>query len=173
MLILEKIMNESIWIANMNGYRMTGTYAELKGYKEDPECRDFDLCAEQPEHLKDFYNKYFEYDGFITVQDFYNQHYKPQRRVWTEDEIRILVQTNDKVLYGALRKLYACQTDDEKSDGTASHRNGSGFNGIDAGILTSFVKFLDRAGFLTVRQKEIARKKMIKYTRQLTMLANV
>ena len=83
------------------------------------------------------------------------------RRVWTEEEIRVLVQTNDKVLYGALRKLYACQTDDEK------------FNGIDAGILTSFCEFLDRAGFLTVRQKEIARKKMIKYTRQLTMLANV
>ena len=96
-----------------------------------------------------------------------------ERRVWTEEEIMVLVQTNDKVLYGALRKLYACQTDDEKSAGIASHRNGAGFNGIDAGILTSFVEFLDRAGFLTVRQKEIARKKMIKYTRQLTMLANV
>ena len=31
-------------------------------------------------------------------------------RIWTEDEIRELVQTNDVVLYRALRKLYECQT---------------------------------------------------------------
>ncbi len=174
MLTLEQIMNESIWIAKMQGYRMSGTYAEMKSYAESEDCRDFDLCAEQPEHLKDFYDKYFAHDGFITVQDFYNQHYnKPSRRVWTEEEIKILVQTNDKVLYGALRKLYECQTADEKADRTANHRNGAGFNGIDAGIMTSFCEFLNRTGFLTVKQKEIARRKMVKYTRQLTMLANI
>ncbi len=94
-------------------------------------------------------------------------------RVWTEEEIKVLVQTNDKVLYGALRKLYECQTADEKADRTASHRNGAGFNGIDAGIMTSFCEFLNRAGFLTEKQKKIARRKMVKYTRQLTLLANI
>lgn len=175
MLTLEQIMNESIWVAKMNGYRMSGTYAEMKPYADSEDCRDFDLCAEQPEHLKDFFDRYFAHHGFITVQDFYNQHYnKPerQRRVWTQEEIKNLVQTNDKVLYGALRQLYACQTADEIAEGTANHRNGAGFNGIDAGIMTSFCEFLNRTGFLTVKQKAIARKKLVKYTRQLTILAN-
>ena len=95
------------------------------------------------------------------------------KRVWTQDEIKNLVQTNDKVLYGALRKLYECQTADEVEDRTATHRNGAGFNSIDAGILTSFCEFLNRAGFLTPKQKVIARKKLVKYTRQITILANL
>ena len=93
-------------------------------------------------------------------------------RTWTSEEIKNLVQTNDKVLYGALRKLYECQTDDEKAEGSANHNNGAGFNGVDAPILTSFAEFLNRTGFLTPKQKVIARKKLGKYTRQLTMLAN-
>ena len=36
-------------------------------------------------------------------------------RTWTESEIKELVQTNDKVLYGALKQLYACQTADEQA----------------------------------------------------------
>ena len=93
-------------------------------------------------------------------------------RIWTQEEIRDLVQTNDKVLYGALRNLYACQTADEQADGSTNHRNGAGFNGVDAGILSSFCEFLNRTGFLTPKQKIIARKKLVKYTKQLTNLAN-
>lgn len=94
-------------------------------------------------------------------------------KVWTEEEIKNLLMTNDKVLYGALRKLYDCQTEDEQIGHTTSHRNGAGFNGVDAGIMCSFKEFLDRCGFLTNKQKTICRKKIIKYTRQLTMLANM
>ena len=36
-------------------------------------------------------------------------------RTWTAEEIKTLVQTNDKVLYGALKQLYNCQTADEKA----------------------------------------------------------
>lgn len=93
-------------------------------------------------------------------------------RVWTEDEIKNLIQTNDKVLYGALRKIYAEQTTDEQAEGQTNHRNGVGFNGVDAPILSSFAEFLKKTGFLTPKQKVIARKKLIKYTKQLTKLAN-
>lgn len=93
-------------------------------------------------------------------------------RTWTEEEIRILIQTNDKVLYGALRKLYACQTADEKATGETNVQNGAGFNGVDAPILSSFAQFLEQTGFLTPRQKELCRKKLKKYNRQLTRLAN-
>lgn len=94
-------------------------------------------------------------------------------RTWTEEEIRNLVQVNDKVLYGALRKLYACQTAEEQSSGMTKEYNGKGFNGVDAPILSSFCEFLNKTGFLTPKQKVLARRKLVKYTKQLTVLANM
>lgn len=93
-------------------------------------------------------------------------------RVWTEEEIKVLVQTNDAVLYGALKKLYACQTADEQDSGETREHNGVGFNGIDASFLSSTAEFLKRTGFLTEKQKVIVRKKLVKYNKQLTRLAN-
>ena len=94
------------------------------------------------------------------------------KRVWTEDEIKNLVQTHDKVLYGALKKLYEKQTEDEKRDKETKENNGVGFNGPDSRFLSSVCEFLIGTGFLTDKQKVIARKKLVKYTRQLTRLAN-
>lgn len=93
-------------------------------------------------------------------------------RTWTEEEIKNLIQTNDKVLYGALRKLYAQQTADEQKDGETKEHNNVGFNGVDAPIMSSFAEFLNKTGFLTEKQKVIARKKLVKYNKQLTKLAN-
>lgn len=93
-------------------------------------------------------------------------------RTWTPDEIKNLIQTNDKVLYGALRRLYDEQTQDEKDCMETTHRNGVGYNGLDAPIMSSLTEFLLRNGFLTDKQKVLARKKLIKYNNQLTRLAN-
>ena len=93
-------------------------------------------------------------------------------RVWTEEEVKNLIQTNDKVLYGALKKLYACQTADERAVGQTEENNGVGFNGVDAPILSSMAEFLNNRGYLTDKQKVIVRKKLVKYNRQLTKLAN-
>lgn len=95
-----------------------------------------------------------------------------EKRIWTEEEIKNLIQTNDKVLYAAFKKLYACQTDDEQNVGETHHVNGVGFNGVDAPILSSMAEFLIKTGFLTPKQKVIVRKKLVKYNKQLTKLAN-
>lgn len=78
MLTLDTILKDTIWIVKMVGYRDKGTYEEVGWMQRLDECRDFDICSEQPEHLKEFYdefNKYSDEHGFITVQDFYNQFY--------------------------------------------------------------------------------------------------
>lgn len=93
-------------------------------------------------------------------------------RTWTEEEIKKLIQENDKVLYGALKKLYNEQTADEQVEGNTKVQNGVGFNSVDAPILSSMAEFLNKTGFLTSKQKALARKKLIKYNRQLTKLAN-
>lgn len=115
--------------------------------------------------LADWLNGYFE----IEIED---EEEKSAKRVWTEDEIKVLIQTNDEVLYNALKKLYACQTEDEKQTETTREHNGVGFNAYDAKFLTSVSEFLLKTGFLTSRQKMYVRKKLVKYNKQLTKLAN-
>ena len=93
-------------------------------------------------------------------------------REWTVDEIKKFMDTNDHVLYEAIKRVYAQQTDDEqKSESTREH-NGVGFNAIDAPFLSSLAKSLQRYGRLTDRQKAAGRKAMKKYAGQVTMLAN-
>ena len=93
-------------------------------------------------------------------------------RIWTEAEIKSLIQTNDEVLYRALRKLYAEQTADEQYSGETRERNGRGFNGVDSRFLSSVSEFLLKRGFLTTKQKTVARRMLVKYNKQLTRLAN-
>ena len=95
-----------------------------------------------------------------------------RRKVWAPEEIKSLIQTNDTVLYRALKRLYAEQTDDEQFREHTVERNGRGFNKVDADFLTSVSKFLNSRGFLTEKQKVATRRKLIKYTAQLTKLAN-
>ena len=174
MLTLETILKDSMWVAKVGGCRFVGTYDEIEHWYNDEDWRDTDLCAEQPEHLKAFYDAYFKYDaknGFTTVQDFYNNVYA-KKRIWTDEEIKNLVQTNDKVLYRALKRLYECQTEDEKAEKQTTSKNGVGFNSVDSAFMTSVSEFLLRRGYLTDKQKAAVRRKIIKYTKQLTRIAN-
>lgn len=75
-------------------------------------------------------------------------------------------------LYGALKKLYGEQTRDEQQSGQTKHYNGVGFNGADSRFLSSVSEFLIKKGFLTEKQKYCVRKRLIKYNKQLTRLAN-
>ena len=93
-------------------------------------------------------------------------------RIWTEEEIKSLIQTNDQVLYRALKKLYEQQTTYEQKTGETITHNGVGFNGVDSKFLSSVSKFLITKGFLTEKQKEVTRRKLVKYNKQLTKLAN-
>lgn len=179
---LETIEKDALWIAKMQGYRECGTYAEISHLAKSEDCRDFDLAAKQPEHLKPFFDAYWAWNeehGWITIPEFYKDIYlvdaqksEPARRVWTEDEIRHLVATNDKVLVGALMKLYAEQTSDEQANGETRHHNGRGFNGTDSKFLSSVAEFYKKRGFLTDKQKHCVRRKLAKYNKQLTRLAN-
>lgn len=95
-----------------------------------------------------------------------------ERRIWKQDEIKQLILINDKMVYRSLQVLYSFQTADEKSYKDTTERNGKGFNSVDAEFMSSCANFYQKNGYLTNRQKEIVRKKLIKYTRQLTDFAN-
>lgn len=93
-------------------------------------------------------------------------------RVWSKEEIKNLILTNDKMVALSLKKLYAYQTESERNCGETTESNGVGFNGVDAPILTSFAMFYMERGFLSPKQVAIARKKLVKYSGQLTTIAN-
>lgn len=93
-------------------------------------------------------------------------------RVWTIEEIKTLVLTNDKMVAHSVVVLYDRQTASEQAAQETHERNGVGFNGVDAAILSSFAEFYKNRGYLSVKQTAIARKKLPKYARQLTAIAN-
>lgn len=175
MLTLDTILKDSMWVAKVGGCRFVGTYAEIEHWYDDEDWKDTDLCAEQPEHLKPFYDAYFKYDrenGFITVQDFYNKVYAQSKRVWTEAEIRELLATNDKFVCRALKKLYERQTEGEKLSKETHVTNGEGFNKVDADVLTNICEWGLSHGKLTAKQLALVRKRIMKYAKQLTRIAN-
>lgn len=93
-------------------------------------------------------------------------------KVWKKEEIKDLIENrNDAVIRGMLR-IYDLQTESEKVFGDTHENNGIGFSGVDGDIMSSFVKFYNKTGFLTFKQIKIARKKMLKYAGQLTKISN-
>lgn len=101
-----------------------------------------------------------------------NEERKKDGSDWTTEEVMNLIQTNDTVLYGALKYLYNEQTDDEKNTSSTREHNGRGFNAFDAEFLTSLAQQVINKGYLSEKQKMYARKKLTRYKTQLTKLAN-
>lgn len=91
-LSLEEIQRDTIWVAKMTYGRHVGTYEELKEERNSEECRDFDISCKQPEHLKEFFDAYMEYErknGWITIPEFYNSVYAVQKE---EDSKMVTVE---------------------------------------------------------------------------------
>lgn len=86
---------------------------------------------------------------------------------YTQENIKDMLLTNDKAVIRGMLVIYEYQTEDEKDTEQTKHQNGMGFTGIDAFILTEFVKFYQNNGFLTKKQLDIVRKKMPKYAGQI------
>ena len=86
---------------------------------------------------------------------------------WTPDFIRETMAKSDKAVITGMLKVYQFQTNIEKAHETTRVVNFVGFNGVDAELLTSFCKQYQVKGYLTDKQIALARKKMLKYSKQL------
>ena len=86
---------------------------------------------------------------------------------WTKESVRELLETRDDAVIRGMIRIYDLQTDGEKSVMDTVEHNGVGFNGVDGHILSSFVEFYNKTGFITPKQMKLARKKMLKYSGQL------
>ncbi len=107
------------------------------------------------------------YESFITGQPFNRQDMKnlfgePEMDTFKLDMARIK----------ALLWIYKFQTDEEKNSETTQSINGVGFTGIDGNILSSFAKQVIEKSFLSDKQLQILRKKIIKYENQMVKISN-
>jgi SWI/SNF-related matrix-associated actin-dependent regulator of chromatin subfamily A-like protein 1 len=78
------------------------------------------------------------------------------------------IQTSDGYAIGALLEIFKNQEIDERASNCTAHKNGKGFTAIDAGILTSISKFYLEKGFISPKQLQIVRSKILKYQTQLS-----
>ena len=93
-------------------------------------------------------------------------------KIWTVEEIKELLRTSDKMVTRSVVKLYELQTASEQAAQETHERNGVGFNGVDAPILSSFAEWYKSRGYLSTKQIALARKKLYKYSGQLVQVAN-
>lgn len=98
-----------------------------------------------------------------------------ENKIWTKEEIKSKLLSGDVIwIERSILAIFAKQTADEQSMEVTNRLNKVGFTGADAGILSSFAKWLNRStnNHLTPKQMIIARKKMPKYSKQLAKIAN-
>lgn len=85
--------------------------------------------------------------------------------------IKSKVSSDPRWATRAIAALYKRQTDDEQGMRITIERNGVGFNGVDAEILSSFAQQILRGRTLLYKQLAIAYKKLPKYAAQLASIA--
>lgn len=72
----------------------------------------------------------------------------------------------------ALLRIYAMQTEEEKSDRQTVNRNGVGFGIYDADVLTGLAKWYKDKKFFSPKQLGILHKKMPRYWKQIIMVSD-
>ena len=95
-----------------------------------------------------------------------------EKKIWKKEEIKEMLQTNDNAVIRGIVVIYSLQTEDEKKVGKTIEHNGVGFSGFDAEFMSSLAKFILKRGYLTDKQLEYGRRKIMKYAGQLTKVAN-
>lgn len=95
-----------------------------------------------------------------------------QAKLWTPEDIRTKLQTDDRWLFKGIVALFERQTDQEKKVEDARITNNQGFNKPDSHKLTYYAKWILKHGALTGFHLEDARKRVLKYSGQLTKIAN-
>ena len=89
----------------------------------------------------------------------------------TKEFIKEKLITDQRWLMRGIVAIFEKQTWDEQQTEQTTEHNGVGFNGIDAELMSSFAKQIQRGRVLSTKQLAFAQKKMPKYAGQLLHIA--
>jgi hypothetical protein len=95
-----------------------------------------------------------------------------EKKVWTKDEIKDKILTDDKWLERAVVAIYNKQTNDEKECEATIKDNGVGFSGAHARMGSYMARWVLKGNRLSDKWLDRARRMMVKYAGQLTRIAN-
>jgi len=93
-------------------------------------------------------------------------------KIWTKEEIKKNLLISKTWLTKAIIAIYNKQTESEKYSEITSLYNKVGFSAFDAPRLSYYAKWLLSGRSLSGRHLDIARKKMLRYSKQLAKIAN-
>lgn len=91
---------------------------------------------------------------------------------YTVETIREKITSDKNWAMRAIVALYKYQTYQEQATDSTNDLNGVGFNAVDAYILSSFARQIMAGRQLSNRQLQISFKKLRKYAKQLSGIAN-
>ncbi len=92
--------------------------------------------------------------------------------VWTVEEIRQGLLKHDKWVVRAIIVLYEFQTPEEQKLRKNLSSDGLGFDNADISLFCSYMAFYKRFHHFTPHQIKEARGRLLKYAKQITVLAN-
>jgi hypothetical protein len=92
--------------------------------------------------------------------------------MWSSDQIREKLLTNQTWLERAILAIYQYQTETEQRHDTTLLHNDVGFNAVDASSGSYMAKWLKSGKHLSGKFLEKARRMMPKYAGQLATIAN-
>lgn len=93
-------------------------------------------------------------------------------KVWTVDEIKERILTDDRWLERAVVAIYNLQTLNEQSSERTTQRNGVGYSAFHARSMSYAAKWILSGKHLTGKYKNRARKVIPMYAKQLVAIAN-
>jgi len=82
-------------------------------------------------------------------------------------EIYDRIENDDGYAIASLLHVYSFQLEDEKADQYTKYKNGQGFNGTDAGFMSSLASQYTKKGFLSDRQINAMKRNLKKYWNQI------
>ena len=97
---------------------------------------------------------------------------QPVTKTWSKEDVKDLLTKNDFAVKRAIIALYSLQTEAEKRRHSTEDKNKKGFNSLDADFLSSLAEQLVKNGSLSVKQIASGRKAVLKYSGQLSRIAN-
>jgi len=93
-------------------------------------------------------------------------------RRWTRTQIVAILKTRDDAVDRAMLRIWQLQTKDEQKTDATKHRNNVGFNATDAKKGSYYARWVKSGRKLSGHYLDHARRMAIKYSRQLTDIAN-
>ena len=88
------------------------------------------------------------------------------------EQLRHRLASNDRWALRALMRIYQNQTADEQNSESTIERNGIGFSGPDAEILSSFARQYLRRRNLSPKQMNLLQRKIPSYARQIVQCSD-